>query len=98
MIHTVGPVWDGGAHDEDSLLASCYRSSLELAQAHGLRSIAFPAISCGAYRFPVQRAADVAMSAVRDALANSPVLERVVFAVRDASVETALRRSLAMRT
>jgi O-acetyl-ADP-ribose deacetylase (regulator of RNase III) len=98
VIHAVGPVWDGGTHDEDSLLASCYRSSLELAQVHGLNSIAFPAISCGAYRFPVQRAADVAMDAVHEALANCPVVHRVIFALRDAVVEAAFRRSLGART
>ena len=52
VIHAVGPVWEGGHKNEDTLLASCYRISLELARQHGVRSIAFPAISCGAYRFP----------------------------------------------
>ena len=94
VIHAVGPVWDGGTHDEDALLASCYRTALELAAAKGLRSIAFPAISCGAYRFPVQRAADIALRTLHAELPRYPELERVVLAVRDASVEAALRRSL----
>ena len=85
----------GRVRDAKSFECVIHRSALELAQANGLRSIAFPAISCGAYRFPVQRAADVAMAAVRDALVNCPVVERVIFAVRDPTVEAALRRSLA---
>src|SRR6187549_785823 len=78
VIHAVGPVWDGGTHDEDALLASCYRTALELAAAKGLRSIAFPAISCGAYRFPVQRAADIALRTLHEELPRYPELERVV--------------------
>ncbi len=70
VIHTVGPVWRGGKEDEDSLLASCYRSSLELGAASGVRSIAFPAISCGVYHFPVQRAARIAVREVLKFLAD----------------------------
>jgi O-acetyl-ADP-ribose deacetylase len=95
VIHAVGPVWDGGAHGEDERLASCYRSALGLARTHGFASIAFPAISCGAYRFPIERAARIAVRAVADELPTCPDLLRVVFAVRDAVVETALRRALA---
>jgi O-acetyl-ADP-ribose deacetylase len=78
VIHTVGPVWRGGDHDEDRLLAGCYRRSLEIAAGHGLHAIAFPAISTGVYGFPPQRAAPIAVGATRDAL---PVgdFERVVF-------------------
>ena len=61
IIHTVGPVWHGGSRGEDSLLAACYRSSLALAEPHGIRSIAFPSISTGAYRFPLERAATIAV-------------------------------------
>jgi len=64
VIHTVGPVWSGGGRGEPELLASSYRTSLELAAQHGLRSIAFPSISTGAYRFPIERAARIALSTV----------------------------------
>jgi len=72
IIHTVGPVWRGGGHGERELLESCYRSSLDLAIGHGLRSIAFPAISTGIYRFPVADAAAVASAAVAERLAERP--------------------------
>jgi O-acetyl-ADP-ribose deacetylase len=62
VIHTVGPVWDGGGRDEDALLASCYRESLGLAERHGLETIAFPAISTGIYGFPLERATRVAVA------------------------------------
>ena len=65
VIHTVGPVWRGGQSGEDELLASCYRASLELAERHSIRSIAFPAISCGAYGYPLERAAAIAAQSVR---------------------------------
>jgi O-acetyl-ADP-ribose deacetylase (regulator of RNase III) len=68
VIHTVGPFWSGGARGEDALLALAYRNSLRLAAEHGLRSLAFPSISTGAYRFPVARAAGIALSTVRDFL------------------------------
>lgn len=79
VIHTVGPVWDGGVHGEDRLLARCYRNSLALALDRGLASIAYPAISTGAYGFPPDRAAEIAVTAVVDALRASPAIERVVF-------------------
>jgi len=65
VIHTVGPVWHGGEQDEDELLTSCYRNSLQLAAEHGVTSIAFPAISCGVYHFPLERAAHIAVKTVR---------------------------------
>jgi len=68
VIHTVGPVWRGGAHGERELLASCYRSSLDLARRHGLTNIAFPAISTGIYRFPLDQATDIAVRTVADVL------------------------------
>ena len=79
VIHTVGPVWNGGGLGEDDLLASCYRRSLELCQKHGLTSVAFPAISTGIYRFPADRAARIAVTTTIDALSGVPALERVVF-------------------
>jgi O-acetyl-ADP-ribose deacetylase (regulator of RNase III) len=79
VIHAVGPVWRGGGHGEDDVLASCYRESLRLAAAHRLRGVAFPAISTGAYGFPVERATPIAVAEVRRVLeAGSPV-ERVIF-------------------
>ncbi len=79
MIHTVGPVWNGGGRGEDDLLAGCYRSSLALAAAHALKTIAFPAISTGVYRFPPQRAARIAVNTAADFLAGDEVLEKVIF-------------------
>ncbi len=79
VIHTVGPVWNGGTLDEDDLLASCYRRSMELCQKHGLASVAFPAISTGVYRFPAERAAGIALRSVVDALSAAPTLEQVIF-------------------
>jgi len=70
VIHTVGPVWQGGGADEDRLLAACYASSLALAKAHGVRSIAFPAISTGVYGFPPERAARIAVKTLADGLAG----------------------------
>jgi O-acetyl-ADP-ribose deacetylase (regulator of RNase III) len=79
VIHTVGPVWRDGHHGEDELLAGCYRSSLELAQRHRLRTVAFPGISTGAYRFPLERATEIAVREVRSFLEQNPGFEKVVF-------------------
>ena len=80
VIHAVGPVWSGGGAGEDAQLTSCYRTALELAAAHRLRSIAFPAISTGIYRFPPERAARIAVGTVQSELAGSPLgIARVVF-------------------
>jgi O-acetyl-ADP-ribose deacetylase len=79
VIHTVGPVWHGGRQNEDALLASCYRRSLEVAAQHRLRSIAFPAISTGVYRFPPDRAAKIAVGTVKDVLSCLDGIERVIF-------------------
>ncbi len=94
VIHAVGPVWQGGSHGEDELLVSCHRVALQIAESHGLNSIAFPAISCGIYAFPVERAAEVVMRTMAEELSRCPTIKRVVFAVREASVETAFRRAL----
>ena len=75
VFHTVGPVWHGGSHGEDALLAGCYRRCFELAREHSVRSIAFPAISTGVYRFPPQRAAEIALRTVRENLNASGVNE-----------------------
>lgn len=79
VIHTVGPIWGGGERGEDRLLGSCYRNSLALAHHHGLASIAYPAISTGAYGFPPDRAARIALLTMLDALAEASAIERVVF-------------------
>ena len=79
VIHAVGPVWHGGGHREDDLLASCYARSIDLCQRHGLASIAFPAISTGVYRFPPDRAARIAVSATAGALRGAPVVRLVIF-------------------
>ncbi|HLO75074.1 MAG TPA: O-acetyl-ADP-ribose deacetylase [Magnetospirillum sp.] len=78
IIHTVGPVWTGAPHDDD-MLAACYRNSLALARPLPARSIAFPAISTGAYRFPKDRAARIAIATVADALAGDDFFQQVVF-------------------
>ncbi len=79
VIHTVGPVWSGGDRKEDELLASCYRKSLALAAENGARTIAFPAISTGAYGFPLDRATDIAVTEVRRSLEVDASIEKVVF-------------------
>jgi O-acetyl-ADP-ribose deacetylase (regulator of RNase III) len=80
VIHTVGPVWGGGERGEDHLLAACYRNSLALASDHGLASIAYPAISTGAYGFPPDRAALIALRTVLANLDEAASIERIVFA------------------
>ena len=97
VIHTVGPVWRGGGHGEDSLLESCYRESLRLAAAHGLSTIAFPAISTGVYGFPVPRAARIAVRTVATGLEEDPSLRRVVLCCFGAESREAHERALAER-
>ncbi|MDP2654042.1 MAG: O-acetyl-ADP-ribose deacetylase [Candidatus Omnitrophota bacterium] len=80
VIHAVGPVWSGGKRREDELLSACYRRCLEIAGLHGLRSVAFPAISTGVYRFPKERAAVIAVKTVREHLQVHPGIEKVIFA------------------
>jgi len=79
VIHTVGPVWEAGGADEDRLLASCYASSLALAKQHGLRTIAFPAISTGVYGFPADRAATIAVKTVAERLDGDDHFTKVIF-------------------
>lgn len=81
VIHTVGPVWHGGTRGEPELLASCYRHCFRLAHDHGLRSLAFPAISTGVYGYPLAAAGRIALAETGAALARHPELERVVFAL-----------------
>jgi O-acetyl-ADP-ribose deacetylase (regulator of RNase III) len=79
VIHTVGPIWQGGDRQEDELLARCYRNSLVLAEQHQIRTIAFPAISTGVYRFPLERATRIAITETSQFLANHPAIEQVIF-------------------
>lgn len=83
VIHTVGPVWRGGTNGEDQLLASCYRSSLQLAQQYGVKTIAFPSISTGAYRFPIERAAQIAVAEIRKFLEVNSIPETVLIVCFD---------------
>ncbi len=79
VIHTVGPIWRGGTRDEDTLLRNCYTNSLKLAAEYDVRSIAFPSISTGAYGFPIEAAAQIAVRTVQDSISLPTALERVVF-------------------
>lgn len=84
VIHAVGPVWRGGDDGEDGLLASCYRESLALARGNGLRSVAFPAISTGIYGFPTDRAAEIAVATVAEAVRKAPeAFDRIVLCCFD---------------
>jgi len=91
VIHTVGPVWRDGNHDEDQLLGSCYRSSLQVADHLGVRSIAFPAISTGIYGFPKERAARIAL---KEVLEYSGPVERILFVCFDAETAAIYRKLL----
>ena len=89
VIHTVGPVWHGGGKEESRVLASCYRRSLEIAAANGLRTIAFPGISTGVYGYPVESAAKVAVTTVRACLEELTLIREIIFccfSVRDLQV------------
>lgn len=79
VIHTVGPVWRGGGEGEEALLASCYRRSIELAVAHDLATLAFPSISTGIYGYPIERAAPLAVAAVRQAVRGAAAIREVIF-------------------
>jgi O-acetyl-ADP-ribose deacetylase (regulator of RNase III) len=94
VIHTVGPVWHGGNRAEDRLLADCYRNSLELAKEHKLRSVAFPSISTGAYGFPVERAAPIAISEILGHLEENPCPEKIFIVCFDAHTYKVYRSAL----
>jgi O-acetyl-ADP-ribose deacetylase len=81
VIHTVGPVWHGGEKGEPGLLASCYRNSFSLAHENGLTSIAFPAISCGVFGYPLEEACAIALAETKGAMERYPEISRVVFAL-----------------
>ena len=79
VIHTVGPIWHGGKNNERELLKSCYETALTLAKANGIKTIAFPAISCGVYRFPLEEACKISMETVREFIIKNDCLEKVIF-------------------
>jgi O-acetyl-ADP-ribose deacetylase (regulator of RNase III) len=94
VIHTVGPVWRGGTNREPELLASCYRRSIEIAIENGVRTIAFPAISCGIYGYPIEAAAEIAIGETRRVTADRDAIDRVLFVAFGDDVRRALERSL----
>ncbi|MBI5911178.1 MAG: O-acetyl-ADP-ribose deacetylase [Betaproteobacteria bacterium] len=97
VIHTVGPVWQGGSRGEPELLASCYRDSLALALAHGAASIAFPAISCGVYGYPLQQATRIALGECAQFATAEIKIEKIVFACFGAGMLALYRAELAKR-
>ena len=98
VIHTVGPVWHGGRHGEDEDLANCYRNSLALASQHGVKTIAFPAISTGVYAFPLDRATTIAVREVKQYLDAHPEIEQVTFCCFGASATSVYEREVAKQT
>ena len=94
VIHTVGPIWRGGNHNEPTLLASCYTQSLSLAQQHGIRSIAFPAISCGVYGYPIDQAVTIAVREVGAFLARDDSIMQVKFCAFGDEIFTAYDNEL----
>ena len=95
VIHTVGPVWSGGNRGEPETLASCYRNSLRVASENGIRAIAFPAISCGAYRYPAADAATIAVDTTSQFLRDNDSIAEVTFVVSTDEMETSYQRLLA---
>jgi O-acetyl-ADP-ribose deacetylase len=95
VIHVVGPVWRGGTRDEDKLLAACYRNALALADAHGLHRIAFPAISTGRYRFPLERGARIAIAETLRFLAGHDTIDQAIFVCFDDAALGAYHQILA---
>jgi O-acetyl-ADP-ribose deacetylase len=94
VIHTVGPVWKGGKHGEPQILAKCYRNSLQLAAENGIKTVAFPAISCGAYGYPVSEAAQIALETTREFLASNDKIDKVIFVVTNDKIFAAYQQIL----
>jgi O-acetyl-ADP-ribose deacetylase (regulator of RNase III) len=94
VVHTVGPVWKGGEHHEPEMLVNCYLSSLQLAVENGIKTIAFPAISCGAYGYPIPDAAQIAVKTTRDFLATNDRIDKVTFVLWGEDVYDAYRQPL----
>jgi len=97
VIHTVGPIWSGGTKNEAKLLRSCYKKSLELAKKYSLTSIAFPAISCGVYQYPLEQAAEIAIMTIEDSLQINTNLETVYLACLGESLFQTYQTILARR-
>ena len=95
VIHTVGPIWHGGGENEAALLASCYVQSLKLAAEYKVRSIAFPAISCGVYGYPLQQACDIALNTVLEQSGHYPQLRKVIFCAFDDRAHSCFLAALA---
>jgi O-acetyl-ADP-ribose deacetylase (regulator of RNase III) len=95
VIHTVGPFWSGGGRGEADVLANCYQNSLQLAVANGVKTIAFPAISCGAYRYPVMDAARIAIQTTREFLTSDQNIHKVTFVLWNEDICEAYRQLLA---
>jgi O-acetyl-ADP-ribose deacetylase len=94
VIHTVGPVWSGGKRGEPETLANCYRNSLRIASENGVRTIAFPAISCGAYRYPIDDAARIAVETTKDFLRENESIAEVTFVVSSDEIQAAYQHLL----
>ena len=94
VIHTVGPVWHGGKRGEPETLANCYWNSLQIAVENGIKTVAFPAISCGAYGYPIDEAGQIAVKTTREFLANDSKIEKVIFALFGEDLYQAYRRLL----
>jgi len=96
VIHTVGPIWRGGSHGEPDLLRSCYRSSLDLAVKHKVKTIAFPAISCGVYGYPIDAAVKIAVKETADFLLANESIAKVIFACFGSDLHEAYRKELGL--
>ncbi len=95
VIHTVGPIWRGGSHNEAVLLGNCYKNSLKVAKEHGIRSVAFPSISTGVYSYPLEQAAEVAVLAVSEFIsANPDAVDEIVWVLFDAKTKAAYDKAL----
>jgi len=94
VIHTVGPVWKDGNHDEAELLASCYRNSLDLAEQNKFKTVSFPAISCGVYGFPIKQAAEIAIRETISFLSRNSTMKRVVFVCFDDEIKQVMDAEL----
>ena len=94
ILHAVGPVWNGGDNNEPELLAGCYRSCFALAREHSLRTLAFPAISCGIYHYPIEQAVEIAIRETQAELSRNPSIEKVIFACFGQDVYDSYQRTI----